>query len=56
MNFDTTFSGFPTDLSAALPPGRDFGQADPARYIRFSTASSMAQLQEAVARLERVLG
>ncbi len=40
----------------ALTPGRDFGQADPSRYVRFSTASSMAQLQEAVARLERVLG
>ena len=36
-------------------PGRDFGTADPQRYVRFSTANSMAQLQEAVARLERVL-
>ena len=39
-----------------LTPGRDFGQADPQRYLRFSTASSLAQLQEAVARLEVVLG
>ena len=39
-----------------LTPGRDFGQADPQRYLRFSTASSMAQLQEAIARLEAVLG
>ena len=36
----------------AATPGRDFGQADPWRYLRFSTASSMEQLQEAVSRLE----
>ena len=40
----------------AATPGRDFGTADPQRYIRFSTANSMAQLQEAVHRLERALG
>ncbi|HEX5785367.1 MAG TPA: aminotransferase class I/II-fold pyridoxal phosphate-dependent enzyme, partial [Burkholderiaceae bacterium] len=40
----------------AATPGRDFGTANPQRYIRFSTANSMAQLQEAVHRLERVLG
>lgn len=39
-----------------VTPGRDFGQTDSHRYLRFSTASSMAELQEAVARLERVLG
>jgi aspartate/methionine/tyrosine aminotransferase len=39
----------------ATTPGRDFGQADPGRYLRFSTANSMAQLQEAVARLEQAL-
>lgn len=39
----------------AVTPGRDFGTADTARFIRFSTANSMAQLQEAVARLQRVL-
>ena len=36
----------------AATPGRDFAQAEPGRYLRFSTANSMAQLQEAVARLE----
>jgi aspartate/methionine/tyrosine aminotransferase len=36
----------------AVTPGRDFGTADTARFIRFSTASSMAQLQGAVARLQ----
>jgi aspartate/methionine/tyrosine aminotransferase len=40
----------------AITPGRDFGTADTARYMRFSTANSMAQLQEAVARMERLLG
>lgn len=39
-----------------VTPGRDFGQADSHRYLRFSTASRMAELEEAVARLERVLG
>ena len=39
----------------AVTPGRDFGDAAPQRYIRFSTANSMAQLEEAVHRLERVL-
>ncbi len=39
----------------AITPGRDFGHSDTARYVRFSTANSMAQLQEAVRRLQRVL-
>ncbi len=40
----------------AVTPGRDFGTMAPEQYIRFSTANSMAQLKEAVARLEAVLG
>lgn len=39
----------------AVTPGRDFGHAAPERFIRFSTANSMAQLHEAVARLKAVL-
>ncbi|EJL80544.1 aspartate/tyrosine/aromatic aminotransferase [Polaromonas sp. CF318] len=39
----------------AVTPGRDFGHAAPEQFIRFSTANSMAQLQEAVARLRAVL-
>jgi aspartate/methionine/tyrosine aminotransferase len=35
----------------AITPGRDFGQADTGRFVRFSTANSMAQLQESAARL-----
>ena len=39
----------------AVTPGRDFGHAAPDRFVRFSTASSMAQLKQAVARLESLL-
>jgi aspartate/methionine/tyrosine aminotransferase len=35
----------------AVTPGRDFGSAETARFVRFSTANAMEQLQEAVARL-----
>jgi aspartate/methionine/tyrosine aminotransferase len=36
----------------AVTPGRDFGTAETARFVRFSTANSMAQLQESAARLK----
>ncbi|KQW43584.1 MULTISPECIES: pyridoxal phosphate-dependent aminotransferase [unclassified Roseateles] len=39
----------------ALTPGRDFGLAAPQRWMRLSFASSMEDLQEAVARLREVL-
>ncbi len=39
----------------AATPGRDFGRAEPGRYLRFSYANSMAQLHEAVKRLEAAL-
>ncbi|WP_342619496.1 pyridoxal phosphate-dependent aminotransferase [Rhodoferax sp. GW822-FHT02A01] len=35
----------------AISPGRDFGRAESAKFVRFSTANSMAHLQEAVSRL-----
>ena len=38
----------------AITPGRDFGQAETANYVRFSTASSMEQLQEAIARMKKL--
>ncbi len=38
----------------AVTPGRDFGSADAKRFIRFSTASSMEQLQEAARRLREM--
>jgi aspartate/methionine/tyrosine aminotransferase len=39
----------------AITPGRDFGTAETAHFVRFSTASSMAHLQEAAARLRAML-
>ena len=39
----------------AITPGRDFGQAETARFVRFSTASSMATLEAAVERLRQLL-
>jgi aspartate/methionine/tyrosine aminotransferase len=39
-----------------VTPGRDFGTFDPQRFVRLSTAHSMAQLQESVARLRGLLG
>jgi aspartate/methionine/tyrosine aminotransferase len=39
----------------AATPGRDFGSFEAGHFIRFSTANSMAQLQEAIARLRREL-
>ncbi|MBC5784997.1 pyridoxal phosphate-dependent aminotransferase [Ramlibacter sp. USB13] len=39
----------------AITPGRDFGQAETSRFVRFSTANSMQQLQEAAARLKGLL-
>ena len=38
----------------AITPGRDYGTADTARYVRFSTANSMQQLQEAVRRMRKL--
>ena len=40
----------------AITPGRDFGTAHTAQFVRFSTASSMAQLQESIARLRAMIG
>jgi aspartate/methionine/tyrosine aminotransferase len=39
----------------AVTPGRDFGTDQTGHFIRFSTASSMAQLQTAVQRLRALL-
>ena len=36
----------------AITPGRDFGTAETARFVRFSTANSMAELQTAIDRLK----
>lgn len=39
----------------AVTPGRDFGSAETHKYIRFSTASALPQLQAAVERLRQLL-
>ena len=40
----------------AITPGRDFGHADTSRFVRFSTARSLPELQEAIGRLQKLLG
>src|SRR5450830_379359 len=40
----------------AVTPGRDFGTAETADFLRFSTASSMEHLQESIARLKALAG
>ena len=39
----------------AVTPGRDFGTAETAKFVRFSTASSMAHLQESIERLRAMI-
>jgi aspartate/methionine/tyrosine aminotransferase len=39
----------------AVTPGRDFGTYETAKFIRFSTANSLAQLQQAIERLRVML-
>ncbi|MDD4888012.1 MAG: pyridoxal phosphate-dependent aminotransferase, partial [Thiomonas sp.] len=43
------------DTGVVLVPGKDFGAAEPARYFRLSYANSIANLQEALARLQGYL-
>ncbi|MDF0534034.1 pyridoxal phosphate-dependent aminotransferase [Shewanella yunxiaonensis] len=38
----------------AVSPGKDFGSADTAKFVRFSTANSMENLQEAIRRLKQI--
>jgi aspartate/methionine/tyrosine aminotransferase len=40
----------------AITPGRDFGSAETSRFVRFSTASSMAHLEASIARLQALAG
>ncbi len=53
-SWDTAFA-LMERAHVAVTPGRDFGSFETSRFIRFSTASSMAQLQAAVARLQELL-
>ena len=42
-------------VGLVVTPGRDFGTVQADRYLRFSTANSRQQLQEAIQRLEGVM-
>jgi aspartate/methionine/tyrosine aminotransferase len=44
------------EASVAAVPGRDFGPAHAARMMRFSYATGLDRLQEAIDRMERFLG
>jgi aspartate/methionine/tyrosine aminotransferase len=41
-------------IGVAATPGRDFGSHQTEQHIRFSTANSMAQLEDAARRLRRL--
>lgn len=43
------------ETGVCLIPGRDFGYAEPQRYVRISYATDRARLEQAVDRLERFL-
>ena len=43
------------DAHVAIVPGDDFGTAAPGRHVRFSYATRYERIEEAVARLERLL-
>ena len=44
------------EAQVAIVPGDDFGFAAPARHVRFSYATRLERIEEAVDRLARVLG
>lgn len=44
------------DAHVAIVPGDDFGVAAPQRHVRFSYATKYERIEEAVARLARLLG
>ncbi len=44
------------ETGVAIVPGADFGVAAPERHVRFSYATSLARIEQAVARLAAMLG
>ncbi|MCA1248255.1 pyridoxal phosphate-dependent aminotransferase [Massilia sp. MS-15] len=44
------------EAGVAIVPGDDFGVAAPQRHVRFSYATRLERIEEALARLERFLG
>jgi aspartate/methionine/tyrosine aminotransferase len=53
-SWDFTFTVM-QEAHVAITPGRDFGTDQTAQFVRFSTASSMDQLQAAIGRLRKLL-
>ena len=43
------------DTAVAIVPGADFGHAAPEKHVRFSYATSFSRIEEAVARLKKLL-
>jgi aspartate/methionine/tyrosine aminotransferase len=54
-SWDFTFEVM-NKANLAITPGRDFGHADTSRFVRFSTARSLPELQAAIGRLQKILG
>jgi len=44
------------EAGVAVTPGRDFGDNQPHKYLRFSYTTSMGRLEEGVRRLQRLIG
>lgn len=57
--FTSDSDAFARDLleqaGVAITPGRDFGERDAARHVRFAYTTSLERLAEGVARIERYL-
>ena len=45
-----------TDAGVAVTPGKDFGRNEPERHIRIAYTQTVARLEEAVARIGKLLG
>jgi aspartate/methionine/tyrosine aminotransferase len=43
------------EAGVAITPGKDFGDNQPERFVRFSYANELANLKEAMARLQQFL-
>ena len=44
-----------TEAHVAITPGRDFGRNHPERHIRIAYTQTVARLEEAVARIRRLV-
>jgi len=44
-----------TEAHVAITPGKDFGANEPGRHIRIAYTQSVARLEEAVARIRKLV-